>query len=102
MLFMAAPNNGPEVKTYTFEQMVSDLNAIAPYDWAAFFHKRLDSTSKESPVGGIENGGWKVIYTDQPAKLEGRRGNFGEIYSIGLQVGEDGTVSGFDCRQSCI
>ena len=44
-------------------------------------------------MGGIENGGWKVAYTDKPAQLEGRRGNFGEVYSIGLQVGQDGTVS---------
>lgn len=91
--FHGGPNDGPQVKTYTFEQLVGDLNSIAPFDWAAFLRKRLDSTAKESPVGGIENGGWKVTYTDQPAKLEGRRGNFGEIYSIGLQVGEDGTVA---------
>ena len=43
-------------------------------------------------MGGIENGGWKVTYTDQPAKLEGRRGNPGYVYSIGLQVGADGMV----------
>jgi len=91
--FHGGPNNGPEVKTYTFEQLVSDLNAIAPYDWASFFRTRLDSTSKEAPVGGLENGGWKVTFTDKPAKLEGRRGNFGDVYSIGLQVGADGAVA---------
>lgn len=91
--FHGGANNGPEVKTYTFDQLMDALNAIAPYDWAAFFRKRLDSTAKEAPVGGIENGGWKVTFTDQPAKLEGRRGNFGDIYSIGLQVGGDGTVA---------
>ena len=91
--FHGGANNGPEVKTYTFDQLMDALNAIAPYDWAAFFRARLDSTSKEAPVGGIENGGWKVTFTDQLAKLEGRRGNFGDIYSIGLQVGADGTVA---------
>jgi predicted metalloprotease with PDZ domain len=91
--FHGGANNGPEVKTYTFDELVSALNAIAPYDWAAFFHQRLDSTSAEAPVGGIENGGWKVVYKDEPAKLEGRRGNPGQVYSIGLQVGSDGTVS---------
>lgn len=91
--FHGGPNNGPQVKTYTFEQLVESLNGIAPYDWAAFLRKRLDSTAKESPVGGIENGGWKVVFTDKPAQLEGRRGNFGEVYSIGLQVGQDGSVA---------
>jgi predicted metalloprotease with PDZ domain len=89
--FHGGPNNGPEVKTYTFDQLVSDLNAIAPYDWASFFHTRLDSTSPEAPVGGIENGGWKVVFNAEPAK-EGRRGGPGDLYSIGLQVGSDGTV----------
>ena len=91
--FHGGANNGPEVKPYTFDQLVSDLNSIAPYDWATFLHTRLDSTSPQAPVGGIGNGGWKVSYTDQPAKLEGRRGNPGYVYSIGLQVGADGTVS---------
>jgi predicted metalloprotease with PDZ domain len=89
--FHGGANNGPEVKTYTFDQLMSDLNAIAPYDWAKFFHTRLNSTAPESPVGGIENGGWKVEFNGTPSKLEGRR-NPGEIYSIGLQVAGDGTI----------
>jgi predicted metalloprotease with PDZ domain len=44
-------------------------------------------------LGGIENGGWKVTFDDKPSKLEGRRGNIGEVYSIGLQVGSDGVVT---------
>lgn len=90
--FHGGPNNGPEVKTYTFEELVADLNNIAPFDWAGFFHTRLDSTSPEAPVGGIENGGWKVVFDAEPTKLQGRRGNQGDTYSIGLQLGEDGTV----------
>jgi predicted metalloprotease with PDZ domain len=91
--FHGGANNGLEVKTYTFDQLVATLNAIAPYDWAGYFRERLDSTSPNAPVGGIENGGWKVVYTDQPSKLSGRRGNQGDVYSIGLQLGPDGTVN---------
>jgi predicted metalloprotease with PDZ domain len=91
--FHGGPNDGPQVKTYTFDQLMATLNSIAPYDWASFFRKRLDSTAKEEPAGGIQNGGWKVVYTDKPAHLEGRRGSFGETYSIGLQVGQDGSVA---------
>jgi predicted metalloprotease with PDZ domain len=92
-VFHGGSNNGPEVKTYTFEQLMADLNAIAPYDWATFFNTRLDSTSPDAPVGGIENGGWKVTYNDEPSKLLGRRGNPGDVYSIGLQLGQDGAVA---------
>jgi predicted metalloprotease with PDZ domain len=90
--FHGGPNNGPEVKTYTFDELVAALNAIAPFDWATFFHTRLDSTAPESPTGGIENGGWKVVFSGEPSKLTGRRGAATDIYSIGLQLGADGSV----------
>jgi predicted metalloprotease with PDZ domain len=93
LTFHGGLNNGPEVKTYTFDQLVATLNGIAPYDWASYFHERLDSTSPNAPVGGIENGGWKVVYDDKPSKLTGRRGNQGDVYSIGLQLGPDGMVN---------
>ena len=36
--FHGGANNGPEVKTYTFDQLVGDAESVAPYDWATFFH----------------------------------------------------------------
>ena len=91
--FHGGANNGPEVKTYTFDELVGALNAVAPFDWAGFLHERLDSMSANAPVGGIENGGWKVVFNGEPAKSQGRRGGPGDVYSIGLQLGSDGTVS---------
>ena len=90
--FHGGANNGPEVKTYTFDELVAALNAIAPFDWATFLHTRLDSTAPEAPTGGIENGGWKVTFSGEPSKLSGRRGGASDIYSIGLQLGPDGSV----------
>jgi len=90
--FHGGANDGPEVKTYTFEEVVRALNEIAPYDWATFFRERLDSTSAEAPVGGIENGGWRVVMNEQPTKLHGRRANYGDLYSVGLHLGDDGAV----------
>ena len=92
-VFHGGANNGPEVKTYTFDQLVAELNEIAPYDWATFFHSRLNSTAAESPMGGIENSGWKVEFTAEPPKQEARRGGPGDVYSIGLQVNDAGAVS---------
>ncbi|HWG21854.1 MAG TPA: hypothetical protein VG225_15090 [Terracidiphilus sp.] len=92
-LFHGGPNDGPQVKTYTFAQLVKDLNSIAPFDWADFLQDRLDATVPEAPLGGIANGGWKVEYTAEPLKLPGRRGSVGDEYSIGLSLGQDGTVA---------
>jgi predicted metalloprotease with PDZ domain len=91
-IFHGGPNNGPQVKTYTFDELVSTLNQVAPYDWAAFFHQHLDSTSPNAPLGGIENGGWNLEFNGEPLRLPGRRGGFGDLYSIGLAIGPDGTV----------
>jgi len=93
--FYGGPNNGPELKTYTFDDLVGALQAVVPYDWAAYFHGRLTSTSAEAPVGGIEAGGWKVEYTDKPPEGRGG-GRFGgglnAVYSLGLRLGGDGAV----------
>ena len=37
--FHGGANNGPEVKTYTFDQLVSALNAVTPFDWAVLPHQ---------------------------------------------------------------
>lgn len=93
-LFHGGQNNGPELKPYTFDDVVNALHQIVPYDWAKFFHERLDSTSPEAPVSGIVNGGWKVEFTDTPSRQAGRRPGSQETdeYSIGLQLGMDGQV----------
>jgi predicted metalloprotease with PDZ domain len=91
--FHGGANNGPEVKTYTFDELVAALNALAPFDWASFFHTRLDSTAPEAPTGGIENSGWRVVFSGEPSKLTGRRGGATDVYSIGLQLSPDGAVS---------
>lgn len=91
-IFHGGANNGPEVKGYSFDDVVSTLNQVAPYDWKAFFHQHLDETQTEMPDAGLVNGGWKVEFTDQPAHLPGRRGAPSDAYSVGLQLGEDGQV----------
>ncbi|MDE3154043.1 MAG: M61 family metallopeptidase [Acidobacteriota bacterium] len=93
-LFHGGPNNGPELKTYTFDQLVAALNQVAPYDWAHFFHERLDSTSPEAPMGGIENGGWKVVWTGSPSGEPHRRvrERGGDEYTVGLQLSPEGFV----------
>lgn len=95
-LFYGGPNDGPQLKPYTFQDLVDALNKIAPYDWAGYFLKRLDSTSAEAPLGGIKNSGWRVVYTAvEPALLENSEevhDNINEMYSIGLLLKDDGTV----------
>jgi predicted metalloprotease with PDZ domain len=91
-VFHGGPNNGGEVKPYTFEELVSTLNQVAPYDWAGFFEKYVNSVSPDMPDAGLRNGGWHVEFNDKPIKFPGRRGAQDDLYSIGLHLGDDGTV----------
>ena len=96
-IFHGGPNNGPEVKTYTFDEVVSTLNQVASYDWAKFLRERLDSNSPEAPLGGIEASGWKLEYNDQETRMGGGgprgAGGVNSIYSIGLALAGDGRVT---------
>lgn len=95
-LFYGGPNEGPQLKTYTFDDLVSALNQIAPYDWASFFHERLNSTSPAAPLGGIEAAGWKLDYTSVEPELmkahEETRHMVNAAYSIGLILHDDGDI----------
>lgn len=86
--FYGGPNNGPELKTYTFDDLVAALNQVVPYDWAGFFNQRLHSTSATPPLGGIEASGWKYVLDGEDARGAGNL-----AYSIGLIMGDGGAVS---------
>ncbi|HXW17036.1 MAG TPA: hypothetical protein VEJ39_01955 [Candidatus Acidoferrales bacterium] len=94
--FYGGADGEPVIKTYTFEDLVSTLNGIAPNDWASFFHTRLNSTDAGAPLGGITGGGWKLIYNDEPNVIlsagEAVSGGGDFTASIGLRVNRDGTV----------
>jgi len=86
----------PKVIPYTFADVVSDLNAIQPYDWAQFLKARLVSKSSHAPLAGIQNGGYRIEYNDQPntfirAAESGEHG-VDAWYSLGLRVGGNMTL----------
>jgi predicted metalloprotease with PDZ domain len=94
--FHGPPSGKPEVKPYTFEDVVAALNAIAPYDWKGFFTTHLQSLDEHAPMGGIQGSGWKLAYTDSPSVMQladdHSREQVDARFSIGLLLKEDGTV----------
>ncbi|MGH9565036.1 MAG: M61 family metallopeptidase, partial [Candidatus Angelobacter sp.] len=94
--FFGGESGPPKVVTYKFEDIVAALNQIAPYDWAKLLRQRLDSKSPHAPLGGIENGGWKLIYNDQKnttMEAAEKSGNALDMsFSIGMIVAKEGEV----------
>ena len=98
MKFLAVGGNTtPKVVPYTFDDIVNDLTSVVAYDWRGFLTERLTSHANHAPLGGIEHGGYKLVYQDQPTNFEkaglGRRDSLDAFYSVGLRVRKDGTIS---------
>ena len=81
--------------TYTFEDVVKALNSVQAYDWAKFFHSRLDGHGP-APLDGLARGGYKLVYTETPTDYfkssEARRRVADLTYSLGIIVGNDGRI----------
>ena len=93
-------NTGPEIVTYNFDELVTDLNQVVKYDWSAFLHDRVDKINVHADLAGIEQGGYKLVYNDKPTASEktmiaagGRREAGANVwYSIGLYTNGEGVV----------
>lgn len=93
-LFYGGANNGPEVKPYTFDQLMQTFDQVLKYDWAGFWNSRLHSTSPQAPVGGIEASGWKLVFTGEPPSGGRTSRNASDTtFTIGLTLSRDGTIS---------
>lgn len=83
-------------QTYTFDDVVTALNGVTPYDWATFLHERIDAIGTEPPLDGIARGGYRLIFTDERSDYqrdsESKSADF--TYSIGVSFGENGNVTG--------
>jgi predicted metalloprotease with PDZ domain len=95
-LFHGQRDNGNVwVKPYDAGEVYRTMNAVAAYDWQSFFEKRLQSKALDIPLGGVEGGGFKLVYGEAPNMftdpwaLDGSLNAYG---SLGLHVGADGTV----------
>jgi predicted metalloprotease with PDZ domain len=95
-LFHGGQSGPPEVKTYTFDDVVATLNQVASYDWRGFWTERLTNHGPGAPLTGIERSGWKLVYDEIPSELvKARTREVKEInaeYSIGLLLDESGKI----------
>lgn len=95
-LFHGAPSTLPQVKQYTFDDVVNTMNQVAAYDWRGFFNTRLTSVEGHAPLGGIKNSGWRLVYTsvqsDYQKSLEQANKTADFTYSLGFRVNDENVV----------
>jgi len=93
-------DTGPLILPYDLQEVIADLNQVAPYDWAKFIHDRIENINPRANLAGIERGGYRLIYADKPTKGESTEAASGSArgtpidvwYSIGIRVVKDGTI----------
>ncbi|MBX9663290.1 peptidase M61 [Novosphingobium sp.] len=86
------------VLTYELEDVVKTLNGLYPYDWAGFFKTRIQTPGQPAPLGGIERGGYKLAWKEEPNPFDKARMASAKFislnHSIGLAIDNDGRITG--------
>jgi predicted metalloprotease with PDZ domain len=94
--FYGGASGHPDLKPYTFDDLVTALNGVAPNDWRGFLNQRLTSMSATPPMGGIEQSGWHLVYNDKPNTAlqyqEGRSKGADLNASLGFHIRDNGSI----------
>jgi len=89
----------PTVVPYDFNEIVADLNQVVTYDWAGFLSDRVNNIHPHVNLEGIEQGGYKLVYTDKPSDYQKaasalQRGATKDVwFSLGVALDNDGAIS---------
>jgi predicted metalloprotease with PDZ domain len=85
---------------YEFDDVVAALNAVYPHDWAGFLTTRLRTPGQPAPLAGIEAGGYRLVWHDEPNPYDRARMAAGKtlslFHSLGVTLDKDGKV--LSCR----
>jgi predicted metalloprotease with PDZ domain len=95
--FHGGENSPPKIIPYTLDDVLAQLNEIAPHDWRQFFQTRVYTPNPRAPLGGIEGAGWKLVYTDELPDMLKSHETADKLtdmsFSLGLKVKEDGVIT---------
>ncbi len=85
------------VQTYEFADVVAALGAVHPHDWATFLQTRIELPGQPPPLGGIERGGYQLVWKPEPnvydkARMENQK-ILSLYHSLGLTIDKDGSVT---------
>jgi predicted metalloprotease with PDZ domain len=83
--------------TYEFGDVVAALNGVYRYDWADFLTKRIRTPGQPAPIGGIERGGYRLEWKDEPNPYDKARftdaKSLSLTHSLGLTIDKDAKVT---------
>lgn len=83
------------IRTYDDANILDALNGLAHFDWRALLAAHLDAHDDHALLEGLEQGGYRLIYTNAPTRVSTQEAN-GDAdfsYSIGLIARPDGRIT---------
>jgi predicted metalloprotease with PDZ domain len=94
--FFGVPNKGHRTLPYDFEDLVTELAAIAAHDWKGFFTSRLKTLDPAAPLNGLAKSGYELVYRDEPSDFHRAADELEDMldltFSIGLSVKKTGKI----------
>lgn len=83
--------------TFELADVARDLGKVYPYDWKTFLDTRLNQPNQPAPVRGIELGGYRLNWKEEPNPFDKARmadaKNLSLTYSLGLTIDKDAKVT---------
>ncbi len=83
---------------FEVDEIVTKLNALYPYDWAKLIDTRINQPGQPAPLNGIEKGGYKLVWMEEPNPYMKAAMDFGKglslANSLGISIDKDGKVTG--------
>ena len=98
--FFGPPDGAIEVKPYTYQDLISELNQVVPYDLNALLQGDLLATRPTPVSPGLEAAGWTVVYTDEPNQAAVDAGKYLPA-DRSLNFDRDGHRPGWNDRGCC-
>ncbi|MEG2313625.1 peptidase M61 [Brevundimonas sp.] len=97
--FFGGDNGSSAPRGYVFDDVVTALNTVHPYDWATFLRTRLDAAGPDAkaPLDGLARSGYRLAYTDTLTEAEkkiqtGWKTDF--QYSLGFTLSSTNRING--------
>jgi predicted metalloprotease with PDZ domain len=94
--FLAGPERAPAVRPYDFDELVSTLAAVQPYDWRKFWEERIRRAGAELPSAGLTQSGWRPELSAEPSVMhrahEADDRDVDLRFSLGFYVNDDATI----------
>lgn len=97
-MFFSGTDGIWQAKTFDLTEIASVLNGLAPLDWAEFLTKRMTENAPRAPLAGLELGGYRLIYSEEPTPFftdaEKRANEVNLNFSLGMTIGKGGHLTG--------